>query len=154
MGVLQDASPPAVLAQVIAARGSLLILAAPLGTALGGPLVAALGAGGTLRASALGHSRARPDHRGGPGRPAPGSSRGDSRLVVQPPIVVSHAVSLVVAGAFLTPVAPSWPVAGSSSWDGPQGMAIIARDLRRIPGRAAAANRGLDGRRRPGGTAQ
>ena len=121
MGVLQDASPPAVLAQVIAARGSLLILAAPLGTALGGPLVAALGAGGTLRASALGHSRARPDHRGGPGRPAPGSSRGDSRLVVQPPIVVSHAVSLVVAGAFLMPVAPSWPLAGSSSGDGLQG---------------------------------
>ena len=53
MGVLQDASPPAVLAQVIAARGSLLILAAPLGTALGGPLVAALGARGTLVVSAL-----------------------------------------------------------------------------------------------------
>jgi len=53
MGVLQDASPPAAMAQVIAARGSLLILAAPLGTALGGPLVAALGARGTLLASAL-----------------------------------------------------------------------------------------------------
>ena len=53
MGVLQDASPPAALAQVIAARGSLLILAAPLGTALGGPLVAALGARGTLLASGL-----------------------------------------------------------------------------------------------------
>ena len=53
MGVLQDASPPGALAQVIAARGSLLILAAPLGTALGGPLVAALGARGTLLASAL-----------------------------------------------------------------------------------------------------
>jgi MFS transporter, DHA3 family, macrolide efflux protein len=53
MGVLQDASPPAALAQVIAARSSLLIIAAPLGTALGGPLVAALGARGTLLASAL-----------------------------------------------------------------------------------------------------
>jgi hypothetical protein len=53
MGVLQDASPPAALAQVIAARSSLLILAAPLGTALGGPIVAALGACGTLLASAL-----------------------------------------------------------------------------------------------------
>ena len=54
MGVLQDVSPPAALAQVIAARSSLLTLAAPLGTALGGPLVAALGARGTLLASALG----------------------------------------------------------------------------------------------------
>ena len=54
MAVFQDASPPGALAQVIAARGSLLILAAPLGTALGGPLVAALGARGTLLASALG----------------------------------------------------------------------------------------------------
>lgn len=54
MAVFQDASPPGALAQVIAARGSLLILAAPLGTAVGGPLVAALGARGTLLASALG----------------------------------------------------------------------------------------------------
>jgi MFS family permease len=53
MAVLQDASPPGVLAQVIAARSSLLILAAPLGTALGGPIVAALGARGTLLASAI-----------------------------------------------------------------------------------------------------
>ena len=53
MGVLQDASPPAALAAVIAARSSLLIVAAPLGTALGGPLVTALGARGTLLASAL-----------------------------------------------------------------------------------------------------
>jgi MFS transporter, DHA3 family, macrolide efflux protein len=53
MGVLQDASPPGALAQVIAARSSLLILAAPLGTALGGPIVAVLGARGTLLASAL-----------------------------------------------------------------------------------------------------
>jgi hypothetical protein len=53
MGELQDASPPAALAQVIAARSSLLIIAAPVGTALGGPIVAALGARGTLLASAL-----------------------------------------------------------------------------------------------------
>ncbi len=53
MAVLQDASPPGALAQVIAARSSLLILAAPLGTALGGPIVAALGARGTLLTSGL-----------------------------------------------------------------------------------------------------
>jgi Major Facilitator Superfamily len=53
MGVFQDASPPGALAQVIAARSSLLILASPIGTAFGGPLVAALGARGTLLASAL-----------------------------------------------------------------------------------------------------
>ena len=53
MGVFQDASPPGTLAQVLAVRGSLLILAAPIGIALGGPLVAALGARGTLLASAL-----------------------------------------------------------------------------------------------------
>jgi hypothetical protein len=44
MAVLQDASSPAALAQVIAA---------PLGTALGGPMVAAVGARGTLLASGL-----------------------------------------------------------------------------------------------------
>ena len=53
MAVFQDASPPAALAQVLAARSSLLILASPLGTALGGPVVAALGARGTLLTSAL-----------------------------------------------------------------------------------------------------
>jgi hypothetical protein len=53
MAVLQDASPPGALAQVIAARSSLLILASPLGTALGGPIVAAVGARGTLLASAV-----------------------------------------------------------------------------------------------------
>ena len=45
MGVFQDASPPGTLAQVLAARSSLLILAAPIGIALG--------ARGTLLASAL-----------------------------------------------------------------------------------------------------
>jgi MFS transporter, DHA3 family, macrolide efflux protein len=53
MAVFQEAAPPAALAQVLAARGSLLVLAAPLGTALGGPVVAALGARGTLLTSAL-----------------------------------------------------------------------------------------------------
>jgi MFS transporter, DHA3 family, macrolide efflux protein len=53
MAVLQDASPPDALAQVIAARSSLLIVAAPLGTAFGGPIVAALGARGTLLVSGL-----------------------------------------------------------------------------------------------------
>ncbi len=53
MAVFQDASPPAALAQVIAARSSLLILASPLGTALGGPIVTALGARGTLLTSGL-----------------------------------------------------------------------------------------------------
>jgi predicted MFS family arabinose efflux permease len=53
MGVFQDASPPGTLAQVLAARSSLLILAGPIGTALGGPLVAALGARGTFLVSAL-----------------------------------------------------------------------------------------------------
>jgi MFS transporter, DHA3 family, macrolide efflux protein len=54
MAVFQDAAPPEALTQVLAARGSLLILASPLGTALGGPLVAAMGARGTLLFSALG----------------------------------------------------------------------------------------------------
>jgi MFS family permease len=53
MAVLQEASPPGVLAQVIAARSSLLILASPLGTALGGPIVAGLGARRTLLTSAV-----------------------------------------------------------------------------------------------------
>jgi Major Facilitator Superfamily len=53
MAVFQDASPPGALAQVIAARSSLLILAAPIGTALSAPLVASLGARRTLLASAL-----------------------------------------------------------------------------------------------------
>jgi Major Facilitator Superfamily len=53
MAVFQDATPPAALAQVLAARSSLLIVAAPIGTALAGPLVAAVGARGTLLVSAL-----------------------------------------------------------------------------------------------------
>ena len=54
MAVFQDEAPPEALAQVIAARGSLLILASPVGAALGGPMVAATGARGTLLISALG----------------------------------------------------------------------------------------------------
>jgi MFS transporter, DHA3 family, macrolide efflux protein len=54
MAVMQDAAPTDMLAQVLAARGSLLIMASPLGTALGGPLVAGVGARGTLLISALG----------------------------------------------------------------------------------------------------
>lgn len=53
MAVFQDASPPPALASLLAARGSLLVVAAPLGAALGGPLVAVLGARGTLLTSAL-----------------------------------------------------------------------------------------------------
>jgi MFS family permease len=53
MAVFQDASPPSALASLLAARGSLLIIASPLGSALGGPLVASLGARATLLASAL-----------------------------------------------------------------------------------------------------
>lgn len=53
MAVFQDACPPGMMAQILAARSSLLILASPIGTALGGPIVAALGARGTLLTSAL-----------------------------------------------------------------------------------------------------
>ena len=53
MAVFQDATPATALAPVLAARSSLLIVASPLGTALGGPMVAALGARGTLLVSAL-----------------------------------------------------------------------------------------------------
>ena len=48
----QRESPPALLSQVLAARGALTVLATPLGTALGGPLTAWLGAQHTLLASA------------------------------------------------------------------------------------------------------
>jgi MFS family permease len=53
MAVFQDSVPAGLLARLLAARGGLMIVAAPLGTALGGPLVAVLGARGTLLASAL-----------------------------------------------------------------------------------------------------
>jgi len=53
VAVVQDTCPPASLAPVLAARSTLLILSAPVGTAFGGPLVGLLGARGTLLASAL-----------------------------------------------------------------------------------------------------
>jgi DHA3 family macrolide efflux protein-like MFS transporter len=53
MAVFQDRAPAGSLARLLAARSGLMIVASPLGTALGGPLVAAFGARGTLLASAL-----------------------------------------------------------------------------------------------------
>lgn len=46
--LLQDQTPTAQLTAVFAARSAVLVAAAPLGTALGGPLTAGLGAGPTL----------------------------------------------------------------------------------------------------------
>jgi hypothetical protein len=53
IAVFQDRAPAGTLATLLAARSGLMIVAAPLGTALGGPLVAALGARVTLLVSAL-----------------------------------------------------------------------------------------------------
>jgi MFS transporter, DHA3 family, macrolide efflux protein len=53
IAVFQDASPAGTLAPVLASRAALVVVSTPLGIALGGPLVAALGARGTLLASAL-----------------------------------------------------------------------------------------------------
>jgi predicted MFS family arabinose efflux permease len=50
--LFQRESPPQMLSQVLAARGALTVLAAPLGTALGGPLTAWLGPQETLLVSA------------------------------------------------------------------------------------------------------
>ena len=50
--LFQRESPPALLSQVLAARGALTVLASPLGTALGGPLTTWLGAQHTLLVSA------------------------------------------------------------------------------------------------------
>ena len=50
--LFQRESPPEVLSQVLAARGALTLLATPLGTALGGPLTAWLGAQRALLVSA------------------------------------------------------------------------------------------------------
>jgi len=49
--LFQSSTPPASLPSVLAARSSLVMMSSPLGTAFGGPLVAALGATGTLVAS-------------------------------------------------------------------------------------------------------
>ncbi len=50
--MFQRESPPELLSQVLAARGALTVLAAPLGAALGGPVTAWLGAQHTLLPSA------------------------------------------------------------------------------------------------------
>jgi hypothetical protein len=50
--LFQRESPAGLLSQVLAARGALTVLAAPLGTALGGPLTAWFGAQRTLLVSA------------------------------------------------------------------------------------------------------
>ena len=52
MAIFQRSTPAADLPQVLAANGSVLVLAVPLGTMLGGPLVALLGARSTLLACA------------------------------------------------------------------------------------------------------
>ena len=49
--LLQSSTPTASLPAVLAARGAIITVASPLGTAVGGPLVAGLGAAGTLAAS-------------------------------------------------------------------------------------------------------
>ncbi|MEO3746670.1 MFS transporter [Plantactinospora sp. B5E13] len=51
--LFQNAAPPADLPSVLAARSAVTTAATPLGAALGGPLVALLGAAGTLFASGL-----------------------------------------------------------------------------------------------------
>jgi MFS transporter, DHA3 family, macrolide efflux protein len=53
MVVFQDAAPAGQLPGLLAARAGMMIVAVPLGTVFGGPLVAAFGACGTLRASSL-----------------------------------------------------------------------------------------------------
>ncbi|MFF5235389.1 MFS transporter [Dactylosporangium sp. NPDC000521] len=52
MALFQRSTPAADLPQVLAANGTILVLAVPLGTMLGGPLVALLGARSTLLACA------------------------------------------------------------------------------------------------------
>lgn len=49
--LFQSIAAPANLPSVLAARSAALIVAAPLGTAIGGPIVAGIGAGWTLTAS-------------------------------------------------------------------------------------------------------
>lgn len=51
--LFQDGAPPGQLTAVLAARSAVLVAAAPLGTALGGPMTATLGAGPTLLVSGL-----------------------------------------------------------------------------------------------------
>ncbi|MFY1671793.1 MFS transporter [Plantactinospora sp. WMMB334] len=54
LALFQNAADPADLPAVLAAKGAATTAATPLGAALGGPLVAGLGAAGTLLASGLG----------------------------------------------------------------------------------------------------
>ena len=49
--LFQSTTPAASLPAVLAARSAIVLISSPLGTAIGGPLVATLGAGGTLVAS-------------------------------------------------------------------------------------------------------
>jgi predicted MFS family arabinose efflux permease len=51
--LFQSATPTANLPAVLAARSAVVIVSTPLGTAIGGPLVASLGATGTLVASGI-----------------------------------------------------------------------------------------------------
>jgi MFS family permease len=51
--LFQSAAPAASLPEVLAARSAVVMIASPLGTAIGGPLVASLGATGTLAASGM-----------------------------------------------------------------------------------------------------
>jgi len=51
--LFQSATPAANLPAVLAARSAVVMIATPLGTAIGGPLVAGLGASGTLGASGI-----------------------------------------------------------------------------------------------------
>ena len=51
--LLQEVSPPRLLAQAYAARSALVVMATPVGAALGGPLTSAFGAGPTLVWSAI-----------------------------------------------------------------------------------------------------
>jgi predicted MFS family arabinose efflux permease len=51
--LVQAKSPPQHLAAVLAARSSVLLTAAPIGTALGGPLTTAVGPRATLAFSGL-----------------------------------------------------------------------------------------------------
>jgi MFS transporter, DHA3 family, macrolide efflux protein len=53
MAVFQDRAPAGSLATLLAARSGLMIVSSPLGTALGGPLVAGLGGRGALLVSAV-----------------------------------------------------------------------------------------------------
>ncbi|MFE1897622.1 MFS transporter [Streptomyces yangpuensis] len=52
--LFQRSAPGALLPQALAASSAVRVLSVPLGTALGGPLVAGLGAAGTLRLSGAG----------------------------------------------------------------------------------------------------